>query len=161
MGVNHQVSIGKAEENVDAIIRLIPKKGITIAFIDPFNLVPFTIIGKLAALPKMDIVLHISVQDLNRNVFRYIKEQSPKLEAFAPGATDAIKLSTQPILFQEVCTYWKNLVDSTGLKIGGRFKTITGPTNTPLYWLAIAASHPLADKIWSSILRAGKQRSLL
>lgn len=152
--------VGKAEENIDAIIRLIPRKGITIAFVDPFNLVPFTIIEKLAALPKMDIILHISIQDLNRNVFRYVEEKSPILEAFAPGVTDAVKLTTQPKVFQDVCDYWRALVETTGLKIGERFKTITGPRNAPLYWLVIAARHPLADKIWSSIVIAGKQKNL-
>ena len=160
IGVTPRVSVGKAEETIDTIIQAVPRRGITIAFIDPFNLMAFSILEKLATLSRIDVVMHISVQDLNRNVFRYVKEKSPILEAFAPGANDSIKPTTKQEVFQNVSQYWRNLVESTGLRIGERFKTIRGPKNAPLYWLAIAAMNPLADKIWSSIVKADTQRSL-
>ena len=73
---------GPAEVTVDRIIPKLNKSGLHFAFLDPYNLgaLPFKVIKKLAQLQRMDILVHVSVQDLNRNLLRYAsRHRRPRL----------------------------------------------------------------------------------
>ena len=43
--------------------------GLHLAFLDPFNLaqLPFSIIERMLRVKRMDMIIHVSVQDLQRN----------------------------------------------------------------------------------------------
>jgi hypothetical protein len=44
--------------------------GLHLAFIDPFNLaqLPFSIIERMLRVQRMDMIIHVSLQDLQRNL---------------------------------------------------------------------------------------------
>jgi len=76
----------EAERAVDSIVYALNPAGLHFAFLDPYNLasLPFSIIKKLAALPKMDMLIHVSLYDLQRNLRRYL-DDGRVLDAFMPG----------------------------------------------------------------------------
>jgi three-Cys-motif partner protein len=66
----------EADTAVDRIVRDLNPKGLHFAFLDPYNLenLPFSIISRLAKLPRMDMLIHVSISDLQRNLRRYLKD---------------------------------------------------------------------------------------
>jgi three-Cys-motif partner protein len=66
----------EAATAVDRIVRGLNPKGLHFAFLDPYNLenLPFSIISRLAKLPRMDMLIHVSIFDLQRNLRRYLKD---------------------------------------------------------------------------------------
>ena len=77
---------GSATVTVDRVISKLDPHALHFAFLDPYNLkaLPFEIIQKLAGLKRMDILIHVSMQDLQRNLQRYIDRKDSPLNSFAP-----------------------------------------------------------------------------
>jgi three-Cys-motif partner protein len=75
-----------AEIAIDRIVNAINPHGLHFAFLDPYNLehLSFDIIEKLSRFRHMDLLVHVSVQDLQRNLDRY-SVQGGVLDRFAPG----------------------------------------------------------------------------
>lgn len=65
---------GKAHETVDDAIAKLPANALTQVLLDPYSLkaLPFSTIERLAALPHVDIVVHFSTYDMNRNLETYL-----------------------------------------------------------------------------------------
>lgn len=61
------------------------------AFVDPYSLgvLDFDILRKLAKLRRMDMLIHVSVQDLDRNLRKYIAKANSSLDSFAPAGERA------------------------------------------------------------------------
>jgi three-Cys-motif partner protein len=95
IGAPAQFECGPAIETVDKIIAKLNPHGLHLALLDPFNLndLPFEIIRKLAALKHVDILIHLSSQDLNRNLDSYIKVSNSPLDVFAPGWRKKVDLN--------------------------------------------------------------------
>jgi hypothetical protein len=51
-------------------VSAINPRGLHLAFLDPFNLaqLPFSIIEKMLKVQRMDMIIHVSLQDLQRNL---------------------------------------------------------------------------------------------
>ena len=79
--------VGSAEETVDLVVQNLNPYGLHFAFLDPYKLdpMPFSVIEKLAKLRRMDMLIHVSVHDLQRNLRRYMEEHDGPLDRFAPG----------------------------------------------------------------------------
>jgi three-Cys-motif partner protein len=62
--------LGRATDTIDRVISKLNRHGLHFAFLDPYDLngLPFEIIRKLAKIKHMDILIHVSVQDLQRNL---------------------------------------------------------------------------------------------
>ena len=62
LGANVKVFPGQANQAVDQVIRALDPGGLHLALLDPFNLgdLPFTVIEKLAAVKRMDLLIHVS-----------------------------------------------------------------------------------------------------
>ena len=78
---------GTAEQTVTRIVRKLNRHALHFAFLDPYNLaaLPFEVIKHLAELKRMDILIHVSLQDLNRNILRYLEAAHSPVDIFAPG----------------------------------------------------------------------------
>lgn len=145
---------GTAEATVDRIIPKLNRFGLHFAFLDPYNLgaLPFEVIRKLAQLQRMDILIHVSVQDLNRNVLRYISKPKSPLDTFAPSwrqhvDTDRSIDHMRGKLFE----YWRSVLRSIGMSTAEAAELVVGSKNQPLYWLAFVARHKLALEFWEKI----------
>jgi three-Cys-motif partner protein len=136
------------------------------AFLDPFNLgaLSFDIIRKLATLPHVDILIHVSAQDLNRNLRKYIAKHGSSLDAFAPGWRDNVDTGRADGYVRfKIFNYWRELLRSVGLPVAEAAELVSGEGNQPLYWLAFAARNKLAHAFWDKIRtgRDDRQQSLL
>jgi three-Cys-motif partner protein len=129
--------------------------GLHFAFLDPYNLeaLDFGIIKALSIYEHIDILVHISQMDLQRNVGRNLGPDSA-FDAFAPGWRSAVSASQshRPIR-KDVFLYWQKLVEDLGVWTSAEMKLITGPTKQPLYRLLLAAKHDLAHKFWKAVAK--------
>ena len=159
------VETGPAMETLDRVISKLDPYALHFAFLDPYNLgaLPFDIIRKLTKLKRMDILIHISVQDLQRNLQRYIDRHNSALDVFAPGWRAYVDVSRPHELIRpKILEYWRNLLRAEGMDTTETAELVSGSKNQRLYWLAFAARHPRALEFWEKIRSEGsKQQTLL
>jgi three-Cys-motif partner protein len=148
--------VGKAAETVDRIISRLNKWALHFAFVDPYSLglLEFEIIRKLATLNRMDILIHVSVQDMNRNLRKYIKKQGSALDVFAPDWRNEVDTGRPDYHVRaRIFEHWRDLLKTVGMTTAEAAELVTGEKHQPLYWLAFAARHPRALQYWEKIRR--------
>jgi three-Cys-motif partner protein len=152
---------GPALEAMERIVRRVHRQGLHFAFLDPHNLgaLSFELFRILTKLEHIDILVHVSIADLRRNVDLYTDKQ---FDAFAPGWSDAInhKNMNKAALRSAVLNYWYDQVAALGLTKAKHSEEIWGPDNQPLYWLSLFSRHPLAHKLWTAVSSAAKQSEM-
>jgi three-Cys-motif partner protein len=155
LGAPVSVDIALAEEVVERVIARLDPYALHFAFLAPYNLstLPFSVIQRLATLERIDILIHFSTQDFNRNLRRYVSRTDSPLERFAPGWRDAVgDLNRSDIEIRgRILEHWRMLLKGIGMETAEAAELITGPTNQPLYWLAFAARHRRALEFWEKI----------
>ena len=69
LGGASQTYVDSADVVVDDIIAALNPYGLHFAFLDPYNLdqLPFSIIERLARLRRVDMLIHVSLQDLTQS----------------------------------------------------------------------------------------------
>ena len=145
---------GTAEETVARIIPKLNKSALYVAFLDPYNLgaLPFAVIRRLARLKRMDILIHVSVQDLNRNFLRYLDAETSPLDAFTPDWRKQVDGERSiPYVRGKLFEYWRSLLRTIDMSTAEAAELVVGGKNQPLYWLAFAARHPRALEFWEKI----------
>ncbi|MBL8524168.1 MAG: three-Cys-motif partner protein TcmP [Betaproteobacteria bacterium] len=151
---------GEAVATVDKVVEQLPRSGLHLAYLDPFNMehLPFAIIEKLASFPNIDIVVHFSVMDLQREIELDFERDAPRFDAFAPGwreNVDVRNLTKQQGRIEFV-HYWLKLVQGLGFKHSKEMPLMTNSRNGPLYRMMFLMRHELANKLWSEIARGQK-----
>jgi three-Cys-motif partner protein len=141
---------------VDAIRQIVPTLnpyGLHFAFLDPFDLaaLDFGIIEALSTLKRIDMLVHVSQMDLQRNLISNATSDDSAFDVFAPGWRQSVSIAQgQQGLRQEVFHYWRDKVASRQVWPSTEMRLITGSKNQPLYWLLLAAKHELAHKFWDT-----------
>lgn len=146
--------VGSADDTIDEIIAKIDKRSYHFAFLDPFNLgsLSFDVIRKLAQLKSVDILAHVSVLDLNRNLRLYIEEQGSSLDRFSPGWREIVNTAMPDELVRAaIMAHWKGLWATIDMKLADARPLVSGLEGQPLYWLAFASRHELGHRFWKSI----------
>jgi three-Cys-motif partner protein len=155
---------GPANKVVDDVIHAINPYGLHLAFLDPFGLgqLPFSIIERMLKIRRMDMIVHVSLSDLQRNLDDYSRVRDPTLDSFAPGWRDAIDVR-QAIapLRAALIEYWLGLIRSLGSHPATGIPLIVGEQNQRLYWLVFLSSDPLGHKLWNDVQNLTGQRTLL
>jgi three-Cys-motif partner protein len=157
--------VGQGFDTVDRVLAKLDRYALHFAFLDPFNLdsLSFEIIRKLAQLKHMDILIHVSVQDMQRNLDKYVAMEGSPLDSFAPGWRDHVDVRRpQSVVRTMILEHWRNLLRAEGMTAAETFEKVTGPSKQPLYWLAFAAKHDLPLEFWEKIvdISTDGQRSL-
>ena len=164
LGENVITYVGPAEQTVGEVIKKLNPHGLHLAYLDPYNLqtMPFTIVETLSGFKRMDMLMHVSAQDLQRNMEKFIKSEVSPLDAFAPGWREEVKNPSLPnhAMRADVLEYWIELVRKLGMKPSKNFVLISGSNNQRLYWLAFACRDAFPDKIWNDVSDLNKQGSL-
>jgi three-Cys-motif partner protein len=153
-GAPVQPETGPAEKTVDLVIPKLDKFGLHFAFLDPYNLgaLPFEVIRKLAQLQRMDILIHVSVQDLNRNLLRYVSKSKSPLDTFAPNWRQHVDTERSiDHIRGKLFEHWRSLLRTIGMSTAEAAELVVGSRKQPLYWLAFAARHKLALEFWEKI----------
>jgi len=157
------VQTGPAIETVDRVVSKLDPNALHFAFLDPYNLgdLPFDIIRKLAGLKRMDILIHVSNQDLQRNLQRYIESENSPLDSFAPGWREHVDVSRSPKLIRaKFLEYWRGLLIAEDMATTETAELVVGSRNQRLYLLAFAARHPLALNFWDKVRNLGDNEQL-
>lgn len=145
---------GNADATVDEVLARIDRRSYHFAFLDPFNLgsLAFDIIRKLTQLKAIDILAHVSVLDLNRNLRTYMEVQGSSLDRFAPGWRTAVN-TEQPdeVVRMAIMDHWRGLLQTIGMELADARPLVTGDGGQPLYWLAFASRHRLGHAFWKKI----------
>jgi three-Cys-motif partner protein len=145
---------GMANDTVERIIAKLDPYALHVAFLDPYNLgaLPFEVIRKLARLKRMDILIHVSLQDLNRNLLRYLAAHSSPLDAFAPDWRNHVEGERSiEYVRGKLFEYWRSLLRTIDMSTAEAAELVVGSKNQPLYWLAFAARHERALEFWEKI----------
>lgn len=150
---------GKATDTANHIKALLNPHGLHFAFIDPFNLgaFDFSVMQQLAPLKRIDMLVHVSKMDLQRNLGFNLTAQQNAFDVFAPGWKNHINLSqSHKGIRQAVFEYWQSKVASLGVAPSAEMRLITGSRKQHLYWLMLAAKHDLAHKFWKTAMDDGQ-----
>lgn len=144
---------GAAVQSVQQVVTQLNPYGLHFAFLDPFDLAAlnFDIIVALSRLTRIDMLVHISQMDLQRNAVSYATSEESAFDTFAPGWREKVAVAqAQQALRQQVFQYWRDKVVDLGVWPSTDMRLLTGGKNQPLYWLLMAAKHPLPHKFWST-----------
>ena len=132
------------------IVRELNPHALHFALLDPFDLdLPFDVIQTLAGLKRIDIMIHVSAMELQRNWARYSQEAESPLDTFAPGWRTSVDLQQSDESARvSFIKYWARKLGELGFVEKPQFRLIRGPKNIPLYWLVLIAKHNIASKFW-------------
>lgn len=153
---------GEALEIAEKLIRELNGYALHFALIDPFNLMlPFEVIRRLARLKRIDLLIHVSAMDLQRNWGRYTQQTHSPLDEFAPAWREVVNLAQPDESARlQFVQYWVELLRKLGFEGDVRFELITGSKNQPLYWLVLVAKHEIATKFWKTAAQQGKTKQM-
>lgn len=148
---------GPAADTAPQMAAAVPSGALVLAYIDPYNLsyLGFDILKALAKLPKVDLLVHFSTMDLQRNVDIALDDARARFDDAAPGWRDQVdhgqlaKASLREAFFN----YWLGAVKQLGFTSARHMPLIRGDRNAPLYRLVEFSRHPLANKIWDDIAK--------
>lgn len=138
--------VGPASGTSAEIARDLPPHGLHFAFLDPFNLeaLPFEVIRRFASFKRMDILVHFSAMDLQRNFDEFLRIDESALDSFAPGWRSKVPVQMgKREQRHNAREHWEALMAEVGLPTAGRIELIRGTKNQPLYWLIFAAKSDL------------------
>lgn len=141
-----------ADVAVDKIVAAVNPKGLHFAFLDPYDLegLSFDIIRKLSKL-KVDLLIHVSVHDLQRNLDNYSRP-GDVLDTFAPGWSNHVNRNQSVNSFRAaLMEYLLAEIRKLGKLPAKGVELVEGPTGQRLYWLVFVSGHGLARKFWEAI----------
>lgn len=144
--------------------RLVHPAGLHLVFLDPYGIgaLDFEIIRELAQLRRIDMLIHVSAMDLQRNLAIQISDaEAIEFDAFAPGWRQNIDTSgSQADVRGRLLTYWGQLVQGLGMRPFTGSRLIRGQQGQRLYWLMLASKSPLAQGLWTRIGRMDRQAEM-
>lgn len=164
LGENVVTHVGPAEETVKKVRQHLDPYGLHLAYLDPYNLetLNFSVINELSALKRMDMMIHVSTQDLQRNLSRYVESEDSPLDSFAPGWRKAATNISLPNdgMRAEIIQHWLGLIRKLEMTPSDAFALVKGSRGQRLYWLMFVSRHPLPDKLWNSVRKLDNQGEL-
>jgi len=150
---------GPASAALPSIVKTIDQYGLHLAMLDPHSLgtLSFDLFEALARLKHIDVIVHVSLGDLQRNVDRYTSEDYQQFERFAPDWRKHVRTDVnQARLRAAIIEYWTDKVAGLGLPRAKHCELIRGTQSQRLYWLMLLAKHDLAHRFWTKITSAAK-----
>lgn len=163
LGANVRTRTEDAEIAVDNICKNLDVHSLHFAFLDPFSLgaLPFSIIEKLAAFQRMDLLIHVSSMDLQRNLSTYMEADPSPLDRFCPGWRNRVDpRRSQAQVRARLLAHFTSLIRDLGMTVAEGIESVRGRRNQPLYWLVFAARHERALEFWAKIRNVSGQGDL-
>jgi three-Cys-motif partner protein len=145
------------------VIYALNPAGLHFAFLDPYNLesLPFSIIQKLAKLNRMDMLIHVSIFDLQRNLRRYLSD-GKILDSFMPGWRNAVDMNRgDQAVRTDLLRHWLGLIKGLGTTPADGIELVSATGGQRLNWLVFVSAHPLGRKLWDDISNVNDQGRLL
>jgi three-Cys-motif partner protein len=154
---------GPASETAREIVKVLDPHGLHFAFLDPFSLgdLAFAALEELANLNRMDMLIHVSVQDLQRNLRRNIDREDSALDRFAPGWRQRVDVGARDdVIRAAIFDHWVGLIRSLDMQPCQGIELVSGERNQRLYWLVLVARHERAGDLWNKIRNISGQGRL-
>jgi three-Cys-motif partner protein len=148
----HPIHASAADAAV-LMVKAVSGYALHFAFVDPYNLeaLNFRVIETLSSLRRIDLLIHLSAMDLQRNLAINLSADHSAFDAFAPGWRQNVCTTTTQIeVRRRVVDYWRGLVADLGVWPSTEMKLVAGSKHQPLYWLLMAAKHELPHKFWET-----------
>lgn len=165
LGASPVVHVGPAEDTVARIVMRLNPNGLHFVFLDPYNLgqLPFSVFEALARLRRIDILIHVSAQDFQRNLDAYSASKNSPLDRFAPGWRGTVNLGqSQRGTRAAYLSFWMQRLEALGLPPARHAELVTGTTkNQRLYWLVFVSRSEFAKSLWDKIRNVSGQGELL
>lgn len=156
--------VGEAEKTAGEIAERLNPHGLHFVFLDPYNLeaLSFSVIEIFSRFKYIDILIHVSAQDLQRNLDAYSKSTDGPLDRFAPGWRAEVDLKQSKSATRAAyIAYWTAKMESLGLP-PARYELVSGTTkNQRLYWLVFVSHSSFAAGLWDKIRNVSGQGELL
>ncbi len=152
---------GSAVDTSRQVVQKIDRTSLHIAFLDPFNIgsLPFEVIRTLGQVKHLDMIIHVSTMDLQRNLRAMI--DNGILDEFAPGWAKRVDVRERnELVMGAVFRHWRSCLASLDYKVSDNIERVSGAKNQPLYWLVLASRSELADKFWGQISQVSPQGAL-
>jgi three-Cys-motif partner protein len=163
-GATPHVHVGEAERTARKIVDRLNPHGLHFAFLDPYKLepLPFSVIEMFARLRYIDMLVHVSVQDLQRNLDRYSKAVGGPLDRFAPGWRTAVsRKQSKSATRAAYIAYWASKMETLGFQ-PACYELVSGKArNQRLYWLVFVSRSDFAKGLWDKIRNLSGQGELL
>lgn len=162
----HAVEVtGPAEVTAARIVSKLNRYGLHFAFLDPYNLgdLPFTVFEAFGNLKRIDLLIHVSAQDLQRNLDAYSISVDGPLDRFAPGWRNVVDIKqSQRATRAAYIEYWISKMTTLGLPPARHAELISGTAkNQRLYWLVFVSRSDFAKSLWDKIRNVSGQGELL
>lgn len=150
LGAPVQLHAGSSLDAAKHIVGNLNPYALHFALLDPFALdLPFEVIQVLSGLKRMDIMIHVSAMELQRNWARYSQAVDSPLDTFAPGWRQSVDLQQSDESARlSFIDYWLDKLGGLGFVEKPQFWLVRGPKNIPLYWLVLIAKHDIASRFW-------------
>jgi three-Cys-motif partner protein len=165
LGGRVKSEVGNAEDTVVRITKKLNPYALHLAFFDPYNLdaLPFSVIQAFARFKYIDMLIHVSAQDLQRNLHSYTRLGDNRLERFAPGWRSAVDLKqSKKAVRAMLLAHWASLIETLGLPPARHAELVSGTTkNQRLYWLVFVSRSDFAKSLWDKIRNLSGQGELL
>ncbi len=162
-GANPVTFNGDAADMVHDICDRLNPDGYHLAFVDPFSLgaLPFSVIERLCRVKYIDLLIHVSSFDLQRNLNNFLIGAQDSLDTFAPGWRESIPdLDKARNQRTAVFHYWQSKITQIGKNAAQGIEHFTGSKGQTLYWLVLVSGHPKAEELWDKIRNVSGQGRL-
>jgi three-Cys-motif partner protein len=156
--------VGSASETAKQIMKVLDPYALHFAFLDPFNLgdLAFDAIRSLAQLNRMDMLIHVSAQDLQRNLRRNIELEGSALDRFAPGWREHVDIGARDeVIRAGILGHWLGLIRGLDMQPSKGIELVSGERNQRLYWLVLVSRHARASEFWDKVRNISNQPLLL
>lgn len=149
---------GDCNEKIAAVVARVPLHGLNMALLDPFGVTPlrFETIKALAQFERMDLILHFPTADVKRNFDLYFRQKPERIDRFVGTAhwRERVRDPEEVHLLAGVLREQLKAFGYGDQDDAVRYMpSIRTDQNVPLYHLAFVAKHPVAERIWQSVVR--------
>lgn len=151
----HRTTIiqGDCNERIDEILGHVPRRGLNLAFVDPFapSVLRWATFAKLATFERMDMVVNFPTYGFKRNFqFDSFKDRIDAMlgdDAWRSEVTDASDC-------HQLIEHLRTRLSTLGYDVNkSRSLEIKNSHNATMFHLVLFSKHRLANKIWNSVAK--------
>jgi three-Cys-motif partner protein len=157
LGANVTEFAGAADETVTRMAAAVPPGALCMAYVDPYclNLLDFNMLRQLAKL-KVDLAVHFSTMDLQRNVIVDVSEDRGRFDPVAPGWQGAVNIGAVGVqqLRHAFFEYWRQLLLGLGFSHSKEMPIVYNTNGAAIYKLVFFARHDMPLKVWGDVARS-------
>jgi three-Cys-motif partner protein len=156
LGAQVQAFVGPAVETVPRMVAAAPRGALCLAYVDPYclNLLDLNMLQQLATL-RVDLAVHFSTMDLQRNIVLELAKDRKRLEPVAPGWQTAVLADTLGVkqLQRAFFAHWLDQLRALGFAYSKAMPFIRNTRGAAMYRLVFLARHDLPLRIWTDVAR--------